>query len=275
METALSAVLLGALVTTLAPAVYFSDPLLWRYMGNMVGYISLLLPGVFTANPVPNIVNVNLWTLPGEFYCYAVMAALMIGGIVYDKRFFLAAFFVASLGLLLSEVFGVIDFKSNTTHFTTLAIVYYFFIGCLFFLIADKIRMSFLLFFLCGATYYLLTLFNISNFFASFPLVYCTLFVGAQAFPLFDKVASGDYSYGIYLYGFPVQQAVMHFIPSINTGVIVFLISFPITLGFAIISWNLIEKPALTLKKYLKPAKAAAIPPSGTLEETATAGSAA
>lgn len=267
VETLLSAVLLGAVVTTLSPAAYFSDPLLWRYLGNTIGYISLILPGVFTANPVPNIVNVNLWTLPGEFYCYAIMGVLMLAGIIYKKSLFLVVFALASVGLMLSELLSFVDFRSNTTHFTTATIVFYFFIGCLFFTLADKIRINFPSFFACAAAYYLLTLFHISDFFASFALVYCTLFVGVQAFPLFDKIAAGDYSYGIYLYGFPVQQSVMHFIPSINTGVIVFLISFPITLGFAIVSWNLIEKPALKLKKYLQPAKATAIPASGIVED--------
>lgn len=220
VETLLSAVLLGVIITTLSPAAYFSDPLLLRYLGNTVGYISLILPGVFTANPVPHIVNVNLWTLPGEFYCYAIMAVLMAAGIIYSKRLFLAVFVLASVGLMLAELLSFVDFRSNTTHFTTATIVFYFFIGCLFFTLSDKIRINFPSFFACAAAYYLLTLFHINDFFASFALVYCTLFVGVQAFPLFDKIATGDYSYGIYLYGFPVQQTVMHFIPSDRKSVV-------------------------------------------------------
>jgi peptidoglycan/LPS O-acetylase OafA/YrhL len=57
----------------------------------------------------------------------------------------------------------------------------------------------------------------------------------------------GDISYGIYIYGFPVQQTLMHyykFSPTVLT-----LLSIPITVVFAFASWHLIEKKALSFKK--------------------------
>jgi peptidoglycan/LPS O-acetylase OafA/YrhL len=34
-----------------------------------------------------------------------------------------------------------------------------------------------------------------------------------------------------------------------------FLVAMPVTLGFAVVSWHFIEKPALRLKKHIKPAQ--------------------
>ena len=52
----------------------------YRYFGNIFGFVTYELPGVFTDNPVPALVNGNLWTLPPEFYCYLVLSALMASG---------------------------------------------------------------------------------------------------------------------------------------------------------------------------------------------------
>ena len=58
----------------------------------------------------------------------------------------------------------------------------------------------------------------------------------------------GDYFYGIYIYTFPLQGAVIWFFgamtPSMNIA-----ISLPITLFFAVLSWHLIEAPALAFRR--------------------------
>lgn len=60
-------------------------------------------------------------------------------------------------------------------------------------------------------------------------------------------VAIPDYSYGIYIWHYPVMQAVLFLRP--DTGPIVLgLLSTPIWLGLSALSWHLIEKTALRLK---------------------------
>ena len=54
----------------------------------------------------------------------------------------------------------------------------------------------------------------------------------------------GDYSYGTYLYAFPVQQAMAHLVPG-ATPIGNMLLAFPVTLLFAVLSWHLIEERAL------------------------------
>ena len=65
-------------------------------------------------------------------------------------------------------------------------------------------------------------------------------------FKNFDK--HGDYSYGVYIYSFPIQQLL------ITLGLdkfglsIYFILSLLLTMPLAMMSWNLIEKPCLQLK---------------------------
>jgi peptidoglycan/LPS O-acetylase OafA/YrhL len=61
-------------------------------------------------------------------------------------------------------------------------------------------------------------------------------------------VSIPDYSYGIYIWHYPVMQAVMFLRP--DTGPIALaLLSTPIWLGLSAASWHLIEKPFLRLKR--------------------------
>jgi peptidoglycan/LPS O-acetylase OafA/YrhL len=54
----------------------------------------------------------------------------------------------------------------------------------------------------------------------------------------------GDCSYGLYLWGFPIQQTVVHFVPDISP-VSLFGVAGSITLVCALLSWHGIEKAAL------------------------------
>lgn len=57
----------------------------------------------------------------------------------------------------------------------------------------------------------------------------------------------GDYSYGIYIYAFPVQQSVAALVPGVSVLNMI-LISFPVTVFLSALSWHLLERRALSLK---------------------------
>lgn len=63
---------------------------------------------------------------------------------------------------------------------------------------------------------------------------------------------SGDFSYGMYIYAFPVQQTLICFIGDKLNIFSLFALTFCITLFISILSWKYVEKPALKLKRYLK-----------------------
>ena len=57
----------------------------------------------------------------------------------------------------------------------------------------------------------------------------------------------GDYSYGLYLWGFPMQQVVAHHVPAAMPLANAAL-ALPLAAALAVVSWHSIEKPALSLK---------------------------
>ena len=62
--------------------------------------------------------------------------------------------------------------------------------------------------------------------------------------------APGDVSYGIYVYAFPVQQSIASLWGPGLEPAVMFALAFPVTYGLALLSWRLIERPALRRKRY-------------------------
>jgi peptidoglycan/LPS O-acetylase OafA/YrhL len=62
----------------------------------------------------------------------------------------------------------------------------------------------------------------------------------------------GDWSYGIYLFGWPVEQLANQFFKT-NNGFHLFLYSLPVVLAVGAISWVAVERPSLKLKRRVAP----------------------
>jgi peptidoglycan/LPS O-acetylase OafA/YrhL len=83
--------------------------------------------------------------------------------------------------------------------------------------------------------------------------------------PLLGKFRSfPDISYGVYLYGWPTQELLIWYIPTISPWVM-----FPLALGICsvcgLLSWHLVENPFLKLKP--KPERKDSDLPQGTASD--------
>ncbi|AMN43778.1 acyltransferase 3 [Rhodoplanes sp. Z2-YC6860] len=248
VEVTLSALILGAIFTTLPLRDYFTDPQFFRYFGNIVGHITFHLPGVFTSNPKTDYVNGALWTLPPEFFCYLILSALMILGILGRRQIVLVLFVACAIVIVPASLFYGIGITG--TFYSTSAIVSYFVAGVLTFLYREKVPLNFGAAIICGLVALAAVPYPRMAFVLVPFLTYLTVWVGLQSWLALPFMKGRDYSYGIYLYNFPICQAIIATIPGISRGQLI--VSGLITsLAFAAFSWHFIEKPFLRFKSLL------------------------
>ena len=257
VEVVLSACIIGPLCTTLALHAYLADPKFVRYFGNILGDVYFYLPGVFNDLPWPGIVNGNLWTLPAEFWCYALMMAAMVTGVLSDRRvllFLLAIFFLAAtaLGFYDEIKFGV----RLHNQYVVWYVVAMFWVGAAAFRYADYIPIKTSWFLISVASFWFCVITGFAAALSGIFLCYCMLYLGMLDWKWWNRNIRADHSYGIYLYGFPLMQTVVHFwqpyygpVPAPARVVILFIITTMLTLTFAEVSWRFVEKPALSLKR--------------------------
>ncbi len=248
VEVALCALLLGPLLTTLPLKEYFSDRQFFEYFGNIISMVRYTLPGVFADNPVPRIVNISLWTLRPEFYCYVLMAGLMMSTIVYKRVLFSWLFLACTLYLAVLN--ALTGFGDPTSTVPWHVIIYYFFIGIAFFHWKDRIPLHFTLFAAAALLAYFLLPRDGMTYIAAFPLTYCVVYLGMLKIPRIPLLQNGDYSYGIYLFHFPIQQTLVHLFPGLREWWLLFPVAMILTILFAAASWHWVEKPSLGLKKH-------------------------
>jgi peptidoglycan/LPS O-acetylase OafA/YrhL len=249
VATAMSAWLVGPLVTALSPAEYFTTPsvLLYPPTETLVYFSpSLVLPEVFPHNPMQDI-NASLWTLPIEVTCYALLMLLMLVRLGRVWIMLPAAVLVSLAGNVdLREAVGVsLPLSPLMNDVAMLAAA--FFVGSSLYLLRDRIplRIPAAAIVLVVALAAGFTPLGNTAAVLLMPYVVLTLGLRVPAVPL-GAYRGWDLSYGTYVLAFPIQQAVEHFSgtgsPWVITG-----ISLPIVLGLAALSWRFVERPALQL----------------------------
>ncbi|MBC7519599.1 MAG: acyltransferase [Sandarakinorhabdus sp.] len=248
-EVLLSAFLIGTIMTILPLKSYFQDDLFRVYFWNLVGHVQFLLPGVFTSNPLP-LVNISLWTIPYELYCYlAIVILWMVGAVPHRKWLLLALVITAQLALPIrdAETDNLIrTWASNVPgRFLVLSFLY----GVVIYAFAEVIVMRWWMAVVAAAMCAIMMHWAIAIYFMAFPAAYLTVFLGLTNPPRIPVLMDGDYSYGIYLYAGPIQQMVIDLFPAHRNGLFVMAVAIlPICL-FAAFSWHVIEKPVLGRRK--------------------------
>ena len=89
------------------------------------------------------------------------------------------------------------------------------------------------------------------QFITLFPIFGCYLALWLALnprLPILPAARFGDLSYGLYIYGWPVEQTVMWLSGGRAAWWQVFLIALPAASAIAFLSWHLVERPMLRLK---------------------------
>lgn len=249
VEVVLSALVLGPLVTNLPLGQYFTDPLFANYFWNALGHPQYYLPGVFENNTGGSKVNGQLWTVPFELLCYIALAALALLGV----RRFPALAPLGSVLFLLAFVTWKTRFFAEPLapmpgRVSGAVLVSAFLAGLSFFLYRKIVPWNWLFGCASGALSIALLRTNYGEYLAVFPIAYLTVWLGLTTPKRVAMVSSSDYSYGIFLYGYAVQQSVTHFLPWATSWWQNAAISLVVVTMIAAVSWHWVESPAQRLK---------------------------
>lgn len=257
VEVTLSALVFGPLLTSRSLAGYFSDNELARYFLNLVGNIHYLLPGLFESNPLPRIVNAQLWTIPSELRCYLALGGLAAAATLRKRSLFLGMVVVLQALWAWQAIKLGDDGSSNGASGEVLVIS--FLAGVLFHLYRDRIPLHWGMFLPVLVLGVWLSSLPHGSYYLPFPAAYLTVYLGLLNPPSNRFLRSGDYSYGLYLYGFPLQQAVASWGPETHHWWVNVAVSFPAALLVAFCSWHLVERPTLSARRWLPAIEAALV----------------
>ena len=241
----LSALALGAALTTLSLRDYFAHPDTWRYplWNLLLDADQNSLPGVrFSGFDAGTVVDGPLWTLPCELLMYLlvaglgvarlirlpVIAVLLIGGMaclwfdtasidgLFPAAGWLLPFFAAGMALYRLKDRGI--FRARWAAVAALGLA-----------ASSALHLFVLLFPLFGG--------------------YLVIWLAFERrLPVIHAARFGDLSYGLYIYGWPVEQTVVYLRGGAAPWWQVFALALPLTALCAFLSWHLIEKRALALK---------------------------
>ena len=246
VAAALFTIVLAGASSSLAWADYLTHPQTLDYAWRVaLGWEVLYrLPGAFPANPFPHDVNGSLWTLPIELRLYVALLVAGMAGLLARRVWWLAA--LCALTALFTLRPDWFPLAPNDVVVRELALL--FGLGSLAYVWRDAVPVS-----LGGAAIaVLLVAWNPGGWprgalFA--PLLAYVVLVAAYhprlVWPPFNR--AGDYSYGLYVYSFPVQQTLMQRWPALEPAGL-FALSMPLVLAVAAVSWHALERPALDLK---------------------------
>ncbi len=255
---------LGLAWTSLSAAEYVTHPDTWRFVGvncTMLGKrVVYELPGVFAEVPYARTVNGSLWTLPWELRMYALLGLLGLFGVVISRAgsrpewrqrwIQVGVFAVATLFVVASFRYQWTAWGAHDRKMEGLRLGAMFFLGGSVYLLRRHVWLSLwgclaigVLGWAAGDHPRVLSVVY------TLGLGYWVLFLAYVPIEGLRRFQRGaDYSYGLYIYAFPVQQSILACAPSI--GLIPFLVSSLVaTWCLAALSWHAVERPALGQKE--------------------------
>ncbi len=235
--------IIGPLFTQLPLGTYFSDSATWKYLTGNFFLLDLQwrLPGVFTESNYG--LNGSLWTLPYEALCYIYLAIFYGLGLLKNK-IVANIFFGAIVVVSFVAPTHLPPFFSQNPDSTLLPAC--FAIGALFannksYILINISRVILVWLFVVVSKHTVAYQFI---FYIAF--FYTAIFIASLDFVIKRLSLPFDASYGVYVYGFMVQQCIHALFPSMGVHGNQFLAAI-ISIGLGILSWYVVEKRFIEL----------------------------
>lgn len=209
------------------------------FIGNMLPFTAFH-PGmadVWTTSAASNALNNSAWTIPFEVFCYLFIIPLLVGSMRWFIKALIALFsfyFLFQLGVFNGPDIIALDLVRTLVYFALGTSVYMALkqqkinaYTVLFFILmigidgsVSEVLLDIVLFAMIMLSFYYKNIFKIRN----------------------------DYSYGMYIYAWPVTQAVHSQVDNLYGGIV---LTYLLTYLVSVVSWHSIESPFLKLKNTL------------------------
>lgn len=243
----------GIFLTTVSPSEFWSVENAGGFLANtlLLFKASSTLVGVFADNPWQHFVNIPIWTIKFELLCYATLAIIMVLVGLFRPS---ATLCKLGLGALFGACVIVMLWKGEPSQFEFAGnfarFLFAFYLGVAAWFARHRIVLS--------ASYLMVISLPLAAAIAVgstlvFPLsilaaAYLSFWAGSFQTGLLQRAADRtDLSYGLYIFGFFIQQYLVYVFP--GQSVTANAITATVLAGiFAWISWTLIERPALDLR---------------------------
>lgn len=227
---------------------YYWSPETWLYpLATAVFFENATLPEVFRDSPWPGVVNVSLWTIKYELLAYAGFLAATLLGLLRGK----GGMLLLLSGLALALTFLAFDRGAQSPLGSVVRFSFSFLLGVVTYHFSSRFAPSALVSAGLFVAWLVLDATVLGRTMSIVAFSYLALLVGTMDFGFLTKAASAnDLSYGVYLYGWPIQQALLPVM-----GVTALALPLHIAVAAAIasclafLSWRFVEQPALSLKR--------------------------
>lgn len=255
MVILLTVFVVGPLVTDIGTQAYFTQSSTWAYLkGSLTMQQIFAIDHVLKDVPYTGGINGSLWTIPYEVLMYGMIAPLFfirrhktiilaVVGFAFAALTYLYCFPVAAIDATVVPVWGF-----RGVYLVDLPM--YFLAGTLLALPGRKSWLTHWGLFAVASGILILTgWLGGMRFVMPFAFPFWIIAFAHMSFPVINNVrVMGDFSYGIYLYGFLIQQVLMHYFHFELVGLAFWSICGSIVCGA--LSWHLLEKHALRLKNW-------------------------
>lgn len=245
----LSVFIIGPVFTTLPATEYFKIPETYSYFRNIFPAtgIQFVLPGVFADNFHPNVVNGSLWTLVVEERLYLLVSVFFF--FKKQGKSFALLVLLFNIMVTLKSVFfqgSVLEYLKGSHIFYALLFLN---AGALYqvgfdFKYFAKRKLSWIALFLLVLSFF----YTFLQFLQVLIIPLCVIMVANVRAATNNAAKWGDFTYGVYIFSFPVQQIFIAIKLVPENPYLLFVVTMSTVLPLGALSWHLLEKKCLRHK---------------------------
>ncbi len=237
----------GPVASDLTLSAYWSSAQTWLYPVNVLAFMDTSQgpAGIFTDNPWPGEFSATLWTLRYEVLAYVAAGVLFFFRLFWGWRSHLFLFVAATLAYLALR-YGWTDAPPMLMSGARLASA--FSLGMFVHASRHRLPLAPIIAVLATPAWLLLGSQPVAEVAMNLAIASTLFWIG---FARLGGAPTGaripDWSYGIYIWHYPMMQLVVFFDRS-ATPLEVAVFTVPATLAISGLSWSYVEKPSLGLK---------------------------